>query len=825
MNVEDGTGKMNGDGGARCPVCATEGFGPTESAPGASRCVLPACPASVPFVPTVDEVARRRAARDAAPDMVTWTPADLEVVLDAPPPRRAEPTKLRSGWYCRSCFKDSLKEIAPNVWHCTECKANKETPPWMVRRDASGQYTEWEFGRRFVQDLTHALRASRDPEATFQERAAQRGVPPELWDALMTKVRELQQPEEIIMDGARRIVFSPEGVFLETERRGPTLVIAAPFEVRRVVHIEGERRILVKDALGEFGGTPDQIIQRLKDNAQVLSSKDVVDLVSHIIHRCTNRGEACYTYGVYADGDRLHLPKEYLPKEGDQRDVLERLQPFLDVAPTAQEWQDWETFFGFFEPAERYAVAGLAAIAPFALVLRKRRQIVPFAYLYSREGGSGKSKMVEALTARLWTTGTESAKALNSPFRQDHMFDMVALPWGFDEAEKFDWDQHGASFKQSMESEFTGRRGTAKLTTVRYRSRLVPLMTANTLPAGSATVLRRAVVPHFNEERKNLSPASKRAFDEALERLRVVGPALTRAGLDACEASERALVKILRGHEDAINDHYLRAHGPFVEAGRASVWAVAYWGLTVWHRASGGAVSLPTIADFCDLVVKPAEDTANESALDALAKLRNFIVQWMSRNSRPENQAGMVHHFYWTERSLAGHHITNAMLDAYNKENARTPEATIPTLRELGRMVARKYRIPEAELLPGGQAARVAWGGTQHRVVFVPSDEPNPQTGLGLASADGHGGDGTGPGTNGHAVVRLVEGPLGQAGRAQQIVELVRSLQGDTGVLEDVLVATAQDRGIPRSSTAQVLRQLQETGKVFSPEWGRFAVR
>lgn len=730
-----------------------------------------------------------------------------------PPP----PVTHRVGYLCRSCWKDTLNETAPNIWRCEACKVSKETPAWLVKRRPDGTYEAWEFGRSFTQGIAADLRQSRDPERDFEEKAARRGVPREIWPELRRHVEELAQEEDIIVDANTRIVFGPDGIFKENSK-GSHLVIGGQFKILRVVSIEGERRVVVKDALGEFSGTLSEIKSRIE--LQILRSQDAQDVLANLIHRCPNKGTASFTYGVYADGDRLFLPDEYLPKAGDQQEALERVLRFLNVQPTPDDWQAYESFRRFFLPREWCVAFGLAAVAPFATVLRRRRQVFPIVYQYSREGGTGKTTMMEAMTRKLWNTEVEASKTLNSDFRFPSYLDMIALPWGFDEAQDFDWDARGGSLKQAMESEYTERRGTKNLTMTRYRSRLSVFMAANVRVPIPTPVLARTLIVHFLEERSNTPDAVRKAFKAAFQRLPTVGPALTRAGMDLVQNSEARLVGTLEELQDVIERSY---RGPAWDNRRGSIWALLYWGLQVLEHASGGVIKAPPMAEFLEQVVEPVEEAGRESSLDPLTKLRNFIVQYIARGRRHDGTITGEREL-WAEanrndskgRHLEGYLVSHTLLEMFNDAHKQSPEVLLPTLKDLGQIVARKYGLPESDILPDRQAERVSWSGRQVRVVFLPMDEATPPPPkVTEAGGNGHNpppSDGIDP------------GPLGQADRAGQLVLIVRRLAAldDRGAPEEEILAQAGAAGIPPPTASATLRRLLETGRIHGLGLGRF---
>lgn len=757
------------------------------------------------------------------------------------------PNAFRTNFVCPRCGTDTFNQTGPATWKCADelagadtggCGRTLSSPIWVYRRGSDGLPADVEFSGRVVSKIGFRLRMSSMPDEAFPVIADENDIPRELWPALRERIEEAYRLGEgawIQLDNNRRITFTEEAVCITMETSNGDKVwkvIRKPFEILRRVKVDDEWKVMVRDLGGEFSGSVEQVLKRLSSNAQILSHRDIKDILNHLISATANLSKGQYTFGVFRDEDRLEIPEYLLPKSGAQKDAVEPIRPTLLHVPTPEEWDDYARFFTKLMTYEWAPAAGLAAIAPLSPVLRNARLIMPGILHYSSEHGVGKTATALALTDKLWgipMIGSEAFGGGNG-FRFIAFFDAITVARTVDEAEKLDWDRLGSMMKQFFESDTGSSRGTKDQEMVTYSPWGNFIFTMNAMPALPGSLLARLLVILFNEDRAKLPLEEKLAFDQLWQRLAPLGAAITRASIAMCDGKASRLKQIIR---QEIQPELDRRFRDWIDNRRSQAWAGLYYGILCWEKASGGRVRAPDYDSFIHEVVEKVEMMTRRATLDPLALFRDWLRQYKAQNSRTMTSYedgeratsqdvkgdGILFQFHvWEEPRMAGDLVSTAMLGLYNKEFSKRVEAQIQDMPRLGRLVHKAYGFPIDKLLDkngtAGKIYRFA-GDKPTRAVFVPHNDPAPsQSLLPPEPPPTPPAPPAAPAANGNGHQKETKPTI--------VLDWIRALaeQNPEGVPNDVVVAHGAAQGAEPADVHAAIASLGSMGSVYHPRNG-----
>jgi hypothetical protein len=531
---------------------------------------------------------------------------------------------------------------------------------------------------------------------------------------------------ELKVDGIDHVVETKDG----GERR--TYVVSGHVEPLEPLDVDGDYFVRVR-LDREIVVRPDELVKILRREGRVMSRRYVDDAIGAMVSKLMPRPvrQVHATLGVYARADgKLEFCDAPHPLYKEQETALADSQTALGVEGTKA---DVEAYVGLVDRLQKYEILpamGLAAIAPFALVLRQRNVLVPHLFHWSPQHGLGKSKVAEAFTERLYARRPIGADALASEFRFASQMDAAGLPLCVNEASGLEQRKVGAAFKDAAEREVVDKRGQPDLGMVTYRARSVLLLTGNAFPFSNPSVLVRILGVRFDDRkaRERHHKEARQEFDVLMSRLRPIGYDLTRYALSRYEYLERLVVEveILRGNIEKAYPGELR------DPRRAQAWACVYLGLELWESYAsfrGAEWKRPNVQEFVDWVVVPVEASTFEGGIVAVHRFASWWARFRVMNL---DRTGTAKGFgqLWTtdairagEDMISGTLVPSAVLDDYNANTE--PEFTISSLAELGRQVSTEWGLDLADIAgkDGRGLVRKISGKGNVRVVFVPETE------------------------------------------------------------------------------------------------------
>jgi hypothetical protein len=730
-----------------------------------------------------------------------------------PPPMPAPDTGAKRDFWCPNCWDDTLDQKLPTKWVCRRCHKPVPFPPWLARR-VGPDLEDVFFSPRTLYEIHNLIRGQADAAKALETAMRERLLPRELTKDLQKALITYRESRPIQIDGTRSIEIREDGIYMVTDtNRGPDArrVLGRPISVLKRVLIEDQELAVVEMKGGVVAGDFTELYSRLKRGSQILDKRMAEDVLALLIDNCNTVTRGFPTFEVISEDGRLFIPAEIYPRDENQAAIVKTLEPHLEDEPDQKGWQDWAGLFGKLNLYEVAPAAALAAISALAPILRRHRIMVPHVLHLSKNPGKGKSLIANAVTHHLWTTKFELAETMESGYRIAAHGDSAAVPMGVDEAQTLNWEKFSGFLKQVAESEDSTSRGQVNgngLSMKHFKARRTFIFTSNALPGLSQPLTTRFMIVHYDEHRV-ISEAFLKDLEDLMNRLPVAGPALTRAAMSLCSERETMLVDIIRKE---IRPKLQESFKGWVEKGRRpTAWAVLYFGLQVWEKASGGIVRCPTIEEFVRDVIEPVEASTRQAVLDPLTLFQSWMLNYVSANQAAEGhvRGDNILFKYGDEDGRRGWWMTQAMLDRFNRDQKDRPEANIAGLTELANLVSDRFQISLKEFKDAeGKFGLVKkFGPNNRRAIFVPDVEIDgpPQARLTTNGANG----------NGHA-------PLGELAQGDRVERLMRILRATAklapdGVPEAVLLEHGEIAGLSREHIPADLSTLRERGLVYSP--------
>lgn len=782
--------------------------------------------------------------------------AELEDVASPPPAGAptgkvdpANAAKIAAAWVCIRCGAQACLELPTGDFQCGKdlggCGRELQMRSFKWRRGPNNEPIDVVISSKIVMRAALRLKSMLNADSEFPRIAEEAEIPKNLWPALKAHVELLYTASNgawLQLDSNRRITFTDTSIDITvvSQRADDKVypVIAKPFDVVRRIRIKDKVVATVRDQGGEFSGTLPEIRTRLDHNQQILNHRDVADVLGHVLSQVPIISRGQFTYGVYVEGDKLSLPEFIIPKNDFQTEAVNAILPHLQPTATGDDWQAYADFFAAYNAYEWMPVAGLAAIAPFTPILRAAKVISP-AIMLLGEKGIGKSSIAEALSRKLWAQELLSANDMGTEFRLPAFLDSIAAVLVVDDAENFKWHEFGGYLKKSLESIRGASRGTGARTKDDFLNLASLVFTANYMPHLSASLLARFLIIEFDDSRLTLPAQVRRKFAALEKQLKTIGPLITRAGLEMCNGSMSKFQDLL---EREIQPNIEAAKkGRWSDNRRAVVWSVIYLGLRFLHKVSNGKVPLPTFEAFVQDVIDPVERMTQQATMDPLVLLREYIQVWESTKTQRsfesngregitvetvQGEGKMLLTDVWEEPRIPGHWVTAAFLGMYNGQNVKRVEAQIPDLARLARLVAKRYPVLRLELLvdKNGDAKAKKFGSKSMRAVFVPAVDPDhiAQRPLGEAV--------NGNGSNGGDAAGSLQGfsdPTESTAidRTLVVLDAIRTHpNAAAGVPADVVLATAQGKGVNAEAAQTEIDRLLRAGQLYQPRWGLLSV-
>ena len=518
-----------------------------------------------------------------------------------------------------------------------------------------------------------------------------------------------------------------------------TVVVRGAMKPLRRVDVEDAVYFEIEDQGGRVLETAPGYVAKLTREGRVANRGLAADAVSSVLYETTrDRRERGYpALGVYENENReLVLATDVLGLRTEQRVLIDAVKPVLaDTEVAAADVEAYLKLAAEFHPFEVLPSMGLAAIAPFAHILRQKHILVPHVFNFGESSDLGKSSVATAFTESLYGVPTISGGTLSSEFRRLATMDAAALPRAVEEAAAMA-ESAFEGLKDCAERASAGRRGRPDQGINDYASRACLILTANSMPfADNQPVLKRLVASRFDGNSRSSRRARAKQFKALQGALRPIGFAMA-AFLASKFGTAAALLDHIKGIEGD-----LRGRQEYRGATRPTSYAVIYAGLCGWadFAASRGIVwnTFPDIDNFVKQVVRPCE----ESTFDAVTPSVLYFVRWFEHHqARNEDGEGFVkgEGSSWrrgTAGERPGYWVTAALLDQYNRAQQGHPSRRL-TLNELARSAAFEFGVDPALVIDAkDNGARVVkWvgkgKGKGRRAAFIPEDaDSEPEEG------------------------------------------------------------------------------------------------
>ncbi len=564
-----------------------------------------------------------------------------------------------------------------------------------------------------------------------------------LINALCEQLLELKDDKDgqcVELGDGEEVVLTDNGVLLRKLRRnkrggelevsGMRKVVVGRFRPLRKLELDGES-IFEVETTRKFRGNAEEVLAQLKREGIIVHKARASDAINALLSGLelpVERGHA--TFGVYkTESGELELCLEPQPRSESQARIKKQIGKKVHTEATPGNLAAWFRLREFWHPYELYPVMALAAIAPFALVLKDEGVPVPYLYHLSQESGLGKTELLRLFTRRLFGNEILSTDAIKSDYRLADTLDSFGGLIAIEEAENFAWEKFSPHLQLSAEQPLQDARGTGSLGSRPYWSRAVLGFSGNHFPTKRKALLVRFITVEFDrtalKERRRLE--NRRRLKNITRRLKPIGWRIVEAEIEAIKTAEE-LVRRIEKHEERIEETY---PGSFEDPRRAGIWAVVYEGLQAWQRLAeqlGVDWRAPSYEGFVNDVVAMIETNA---FAQVEAPVAQFITWWRGWKATHEDGMGNIkgqdkiwreHVIETGEKKVQGDVITRAVLDIYERESRHKGSVAVLTLTDLNKGVEALYNIP-LDKLPS--SARI--GGRKYKVAFIPADDPTEE--------------------------------------------------------------------------------------------------
>ncbi len=537
-------------------------------------------------------------------------------------------------------------------------------------------------------------------------------------------------------DGLYLVHFTANGG--ESER----IVVDGHIEILEHLKVDGDSYWHLKteeERLLSFRG----IKRELTEEGRVLDRRNLDDVLAAMLRAGPAARESHATFGVYSKDGSLEICTDPVPVKAEQEKAWEMIGALVDRGVVPEELEAYRSMLDFWHPWEVLPAFGLGIMAPFSLLLRERKILVPHLFNWAPEMDLGKSITAMIASDRLWGLEHISGPGLNSEFRLASQLDAICLPRAVEEAERLKaslWP----TLKESAERRLADKRGTPDLGMVDYWSRSVLLLTGNSLPISTESVLKRFLVNRFDSgsrlERKSQSTEVDTSFNE----LQPIGFQLLRWAVEKWP-TEEALLYVFKGFEDDIR----KAESKWASPKRPQVWACVYLGLRIFEegcRRTGVAWKVPPIEIFVKEIVTRVESATWQMRRSHVERFHSWLEMYMARNEitvregeetrtvvRGEGKIFRPDTLEVKKERVPGYWVTSSLLDEYNR--MADGEERIPTLAELAKQAADYRGLPYEDVLDmeegkSPQARAVKIGGKSVRAAFVGGEYSGVQKSL-----------------------------------------------------------------------------------------------
>jgi len=474
----------------------------------------------------------------------------------------------------------------------------------------------------------------------------------------------------------------------------------------------------------EHTNTTSNIVKQLKSEGGVLNRLLIEDCINAIFLKIPEKkGHA--TYGVYEDEEKkLFLCRDAMPLNQKQKTVKRKLEKIINNQKINQKNLDpYLTITKFWHSYEVYPSMGLAAMSPFALLLRKNHLMVFLIWHFSNVSRLGKSTVQWIFSDYLFGNPHISGDSINSKFRFSSCMDSVGCALTVDEVDNVDWNNLSSLSKESAMSEMMDSRGTSSLGFVDFLSRAALFMNSNRFQITSETDLARYLKIEFDISRIKDRAENRNNVEELkglLKKLDPIGWELAELELERIDYSLEKLLKNIDEHENNLKDLY-----EFSDPRRLTAWSIIYEGLKTWEYAAekfGVLWLIPSYEEFSK-IIKITEESTSETKTENIDDFMHWWEMWKSRNTKTDifkSTITLGKDELWADKLMVykgkkyrGDVVTAVILREYQQGK----DFKIDNLSDIAKTISYKMKIDKERLYKvwkiGGKSK---WG------VFIPNN-------------------------------------------------------------------------------------------------------
>jgi hypothetical protein len=481
----------------------------------------------------------------------------------------------------------------------------------------------------------------------------------------------------------------------------------------------------VGEQLDDFSG----IVRRMRKDGGIVSKNRIEDAVNAVcVDLPTRTGHA--TLGVYENNGKLKLCMDSLPIKEAQKRVKMRGVDAINQELTKETLKNYIDLIKYWHPYEILPSMGVGAIAPFALMLRKKNYLICHIVHFSPAPKLGKSTVHHAYSRYLFHIFPVSGDSIGSRYRFSAAIDSICGYLSVDEAENINWRDMTDLLKESPENYICNIRGTPDQSVTEYHSRAVLGINCNRFKINEESVLVRILKIEFDNtlvSERGGNPERVDELKQILDQLRPIGWRLVDLELEDLKFSFDELIKRIGAHAANLKKRYRN----FIDPRRVDTYAVMYEGLKIWERASikyGLKWRTPSYDNFITDVIDKIERTTEESGEPVVVDFFHWWEMWKVKNTRKVYMEGggfcseiIGEDIIWTgtktiehgDKKYKGDVVTGAILREYKGDR----QSKIDSLSDIAKVIEQQTGIPKDTLYKRwyiGENTR--WG------VFTPVD-------------------------------------------------------------------------------------------------------
>lgn len=476
----------------------------------------------------------------------------------------------------------------------------------------------------------------------------------------------------------------------------------------------------------------DEILTQLKADGKISKGALVRDTLQIMAGNIKDVEIGHSAIGIYEDSEKLVLCLEPIPLTDEQRTLLKILKTtgVFNYKAKRGDIEKYVQLLSYYHPYEIYPIMGMAMMAPYNLILKDYRILIPFVYLYGKETSIGKSLILQVFTSKLFGVPIKSANSLESKFRLNIVMDSACLPRGFDEGESINFDKK-EEIRESCENKYTSSRGRADLTMANYMARLSLFFTGNDIHAKKRETLKRFFIIHYDETRKKGEHYKKKSSEvEALYiDLKPIGFEITKYGLHYFKTKEKLYNTVMKYKE------ILQSKVNFSDATKPWSWSVCYVGLLIWDKFCKEYDvdwHAPTIDEFAKIINK-VEISTWEGVEETVMAFRDWFDGWLSDRTykgeegiesiKGDGKTWKYDNIEGDDGPIFGYWITNTILQDYNKNALHSGTLQISNLKKLAETISQVFNIEVKLIADLNSGKLVKFGMVRKRATFIPLSE------------------------------------------------------------------------------------------------------